>query len=221
MRGTHQLPAQRDKSGHRDKLSKQGELTLCEYGGRDKLERGKKWESEEHALPVECRGRDMSGYRKKMRKRRALTLCQAQGRDKSGHRNKPSERGALTPCRVWREGQVRSSRESEQAKGTHFLSHAKGGATQDIERNRASERGTHFLLSTEGGTIRTPKQTERARGTYFLSSAEEGITQETKTNRASEGHSHTVKHRGRNKSGDRNKPSERGALTSCREQREK
>src|SRR6267142_1418960 len=107
------------------------------------------------------------------------------------------ERGARTSCGVQRKGYVRIPKENEKATGTHSLS------------------------STEGGNIRTPKQTERARGTYFLSSAEEGITQETKTNRASEGHSHTVKHRGRNKSGDRNKPSERGALTSCREQREK
>jgi hypothetical protein len=67
------------------------------------------------------------------------------------------------------EVQVRSWKESEITRGTHFL-RAEEGTSQDMERKREGE-GTHILESAEG-LVRTPKQRERTRGTHSLKSAE-------------------------------------------------
>jgi len=56
------------------------------------------------------------------------------GRDKSGHRKKAIEQGALTYWRQQREGPVRTRKESDQARHTHFLETAEGGTSQDKER---------------------------------------------------------------------------------------
>ena len=56
------------------------------------------------------------------------------GRDKSGHRKKVTKQGALTNWRWQREGQVRTRKESDQARHTHFLEMAEGGTSQDTER---------------------------------------------------------------------------------------
>jgi len=51
--------------------------------------------------------------------------------DKLGHRRNPSEQGALTNWRAQTDGQVRTWKESKQARGTHFLESA--GTSQDMK----------------------------------------------------------------------------------------
>jgi hypothetical protein len=55
------------------------------------------------------------------------------GRGKSGHGKNLGERGALTCWRAHWEGQVRTRKGSEQARGTHSLESASGGINQDTE----------------------------------------------------------------------------------------
>ena len=61
------------------------------------------------------------------------------GRDRSGHRKDPTERGALTNWRQHQEGQVRTRKESDRARGTYSLETASGGTSQDTGRIRPSE----------------------------------------------------------------------------------
>ena len=87
------------------------------------------------------------------------------GRDKSGHGGKATEQGALTFWRwqrrasqdmermqlskghsqtTWkREGQVRTQKECNQARGTHQLETAEGGTSQDMERKQLSKGHLH------------------------------------------------------------------------------
>src|SRR6266850_2159102 len=119
------------------------------------------------------------------------------GRDKSGHGNKQSKQGALTFWRVQRERQVRTQKQTEQARGTHILESAEGETSQDTETNRASKghsqtgecrgrdkSGHRYKPSKQGGLtnwrsqrerqVRTQKQTEQARGTHHLEIAKGG-----------------------------------------------
>ena len=68
--------------------------------------------------------------------------------------------------------------------------------------------------------VRTRKETDRARGTHQLETAEDGACQETERNRLSKAHSRPRNGRERYLSGHGKKPTERGALTSWRRQRE-
>ena len=117
------------------------------------------------------------------------------GGDKSGHRKKLTEGGALTLWRPHQEGQVRTQRETDQARGTHFLETTLGGTSQDKEINQA--RGTHSLETASGGT-----------------------SQDMKRNQLSKGHSQTGDHIGRDKSGHRKKQTKQGALTLWRPHQE-
>jgi len=63
----------------------------------------------------------------------------SRGRDKSGHRKKLTEQGALTNWRPQREGQIRTQKETDQARGTHRLEITERGTSQDMERNQPSE----------------------------------------------------------------------------------
>ena len=58
----------------------------------------------------------------------------SRGRDKSGHGKKATDQGTLTSWRWQREGQVRTQKESDQLRHTHFLEMAEGGTSQDMER---------------------------------------------------------------------------------------
>jgi len=113
-------------------------------------------------------------------------------------------RGELTNCQAHREGQVRTLKETERARGTHELSSTQGGSSKDTERNRACEaltncqahregqvrtlketeraRGTHGLSSQQGGQVWILKETECARGTHNLSSTQGGSSQDTDRN---------------------------------------
>src|SRR6267142_732952 len=50
--------------------------------------------------------------------------------DKSGHGNDPSKQGVHTNWRAWVDGQVRTWKGSEQARGTHFLESMGGWTSQ-------------------------------------------------------------------------------------------
>jgi hypothetical protein len=58
--------------------------------------------------------------RNRLRERHSLP-GDHRGRDKSGHGKKLTERGALTPWRPQKEEQVRTRKETGQARGTHSL----------------------------------------------------------------------------------------------------
>ena len=123
------------------------------------------------------------------------------GRDKSGHRKKATKQGTLTSWRWKREGQVRTRKESDQARCTHFLEMAEGGTSQDIERKQPSK--AHSLSGdgrgrdksgqgkkvTKQGTltdwrwqreerVRARKESDQARHTHFLEMAEGGTSQD-------------------------------------------
>ena len=60
-------------------------------------------------------------------------------RDKSGHRKTLDERGGTHSGDPHREGQVKTRKETDRARGTHKLETASGGRSQDTERNRPSK----------------------------------------------------------------------------------
>ena len=114
------------------------------------------------------------------------------GRDKSGHGKKATKQGELTNWRQQREGQVRTWKESNQARGTHSLETAEGGTSQDMERKQPS-KGHSLPETAEGGT-----------------------SQDMERKQPSKGHSHPGDSRGRDKSGHGKKVTKQGALTSLR-----
>ena len=125
--------------------------------------------SDAHSLPGDGRGRDLSGHRKIPTERGTLTFCRWQRRDLSGHRKISTERGTLTSWRQQREGLVRTQKDTDRPRHTHFLEMVEGGTCQGAERNQPSEAHS---LSGDG--------------------------------------------RGRDLSGHRKKPTDRGALTIWR-----
>ena len=102
-----------------------------------------------HSLLSVEGGTPQDAKRNQKIKRHSLPIQQGE-RDRSSHRKKPTEQGALTSCRAQREQQVRIPKETKRARGTHVLSSAEEGLSQDAERNRASEGyPTHVLSSAE------------------------------------------------------------------------
>jgi len=98
------------------------------------------------------------------------------------------------------EEQVRSPKKPRE-RDTHSLSIAKLEISQYTERIERA-RGTHFLSSAEGGCKSGQlRNTERTRGTHYLSSAEGMVRQDTEKHRVDEGHSLSVERGGRDKSG--------------------
>jgi hypothetical protein len=61
------------------------------------------------------------------------------GRDKSGHGKKATEREELTSWRPQRGRQLRALKESDRARGAHFLKTAEEGTHQESERKRLTE----------------------------------------------------------------------------------
>ena len=114
------------------------------------------------------------------------------GRDKSGHGKKLTERCALTNWRPHRKGQVR-------------------------HRKKLTERcALTFWRPHRKGQVRTGKETDRAMRTHVLGTAQGGTSQDRERNRPSDAHSRPGDRTGRDKSGHRNKPTERCALTNWR-----
>jgi len=163
-------------------------------------------------------------------------------RDRSGHRKKLSKQGALTNWRPHWEGQVRTQKETDQARGAHQLETASGGTSQDrekltgqgaltswrphwegqvrtqIETNQT--RGTHFLETTPGGTSQDTERNRPSKGPHILETALGGTSQDMERNQSGKGHSQTGDRIGRVKSGHGKKPNKQGALTSWRPHQE-
>src|SRR6266850_2141572 len=97
------------------------------------------------------------------------------GTSEDTERRRASERGALTSWKTQKEGQLRTRRVSERARGTHVLE-------------------TH-----REGQVRTRTESERAGGTHFLESASGGTRDDTKRKPASERHSLSGEYSGWNK----------------------
>jgi len=119
------------------------------------------------------------------------------GRGKSMHRKKATKQEALTSWRRKRKRQVRTLKESDQA------------------------RGTYFLETAEGGTSQHMKESDQARTTHILETPEGGTSQGTERKPPSERHSHPRDGRGRDKSGHWKKATAPGALTSWTQQKER
>ena len=138
----------------------------------------------------------------------------------SGHRKKPTDRDTLTSWGRQRVVLVRTWKETGQPRHTHKLETAEG-ETWSGHRKKPTDRGalTNWRRQKEG-LVRTQKETDRPKCTHFLKMAEGGTCQGTKRNRPTEAHLHPGDGRGRNLSGHRKKPTDRGALTSWRRQRE-
>jgi len=153
------------------------------------------------------------------------------GRDLSGHERKGIERGTLTSWRPQREGPVRTRKETDRARCTHFLQTAEGGTCHDKKGKRLSEvhslpgdnRGRdmsgHERKVTEQGTltiwrlqreglVRTWKESDRVRHTHNLETAEGGTCQDMEGKRLSKAHSQSGDCRGRDLSGHERKATE-------------
>ena len=90
-----------------------------------------------------------------------------------------------------REGRVRTRKESDQARGTHFLETTEGRTSQDTTRKQLSKG--HSLSGNRRGRDKSGHE-----------------------KKASEWHSLSGDRKGRDKSGHRKGTTERGALTSWR-----
>ena len=151
----------------------------------------------------------------------------SRGTSEDTEKHRPSD-GHLLSGDPHREGQVKTWKETDRARGTHFLDTASGGTSQDTERNRPSEghslpgdrigrdKSGYGKKQTERGAltswrphrqgqVRMRKETDRARGTHKLETASAGTNQDTGRNRPSEGHSQTGDRIGRDKSGHEKK----------------
>ena len=80
---------------------------------------------------------------------------------------------------------------------------------KEIDRARC----THFLEAEKGGLVRTRKETDRLRHTHQLEAVEGGTCQDIERNQPSKAHSLPGGGRGRDLSGHRKKPTNRGTLT--------
>ena len=91
------------------------------------------------------------------------------------------------------------------------------GRDKSEHRNKRTERWalTYWRRHREG-QVRTQEESHRARGTHTLETALGWTCQDTKRIPPSEGHSHPGDGIGRDRSGHRKNPIERGALTFWR-----
>ena len=97
--------------------------------------------SEVHSLSGDGRGRGMSGMERNRPSEKCSHPGDSRGRDDLlGHRKKLNEQDALTNWRQQREeGLVRTLKDTDRVKHTHFLEAGEGGACQNTERKRPSE----------------------------------------------------------------------------------
>ena len=142
-----------------DRPRRTHKLETAEGGACQDTERDRP--TEVHSLPEDGRGRNMSG-----------------------HQKKPADRGALTSWRRQREELVRTQKETDRPRRTHFLETAEGGTCQDMER------------------------TDRLRRTHILETAGGGTCQDTERNGPTEAHSHPGDGMGWDLSGHRKKPTD-------------
>ena len=240
----HSLPGDgigRNLSGHGKKPTKGSRLTFWRWQGEGLVRRWKKTDRPRHTHFLEtvsggtCQGTEGN------QPREADSLSgDGRGKDLSEDGKKPTDRGALTNWRQHREGLVRTRKETDQPRHTHFLETASGGTCQDTGKNQPSEAHSHpgdgigRDLSGHGkkptdrgrltlwrqhreGFVRTWKETNQPRRTHQLETVLGGTCQDTEKYRLSEAHSQTGDGIGRNLSGHGKKPTERSILTSWRQ----
>ena len=161
----------------------------------------------------------------------------------SGHGNKPTERCALTSWRRYREGLVRTRKQTDRATRTHFLETASGEACQDTERNRPNDADSRtgdgigrdlsghvkkptkrcaltFWRRHRERLVMTRKQTDRATRTHELETESGETCQDTERNQLSHAHSLPGDGIGRDLLGYEKKSTELRALTNWRRHRE-
>ena len=162
----------------------------------------------------------------------------------SGHGNNPTDRGPLTNWRRQTERLVRTQKQSDRPRPTHFLETADRGTCQDTKtirpteahslpgdgrqrdlsghRNNPTNRGplTSCRRQTER-LVRTLKQSDQPRPAHFLETADRATCQDTETIRPTEAHSLSGDGRQSDLSGHRINKTNRGPLTSWRRQTER
>jgi len=74
------------------------------------------------------------------------------GRNKLRHQKEVIKQGEFTPWGWQREGQVRTWKESDQARDTHSLETAEGGTSQDIKGKQLNKGALTNWRPAEGGT---------------------------------------------------------------------
>ena len=101
-----------------------------------------------HRLETAERGTCQDTERNRPSKGHSLS-GDGRGRDLSGHEKKPTEQGTLTVWRRQRKGLVRTRKENDRARCTHFLETAEAETCQDMEGNRQSK--VHSLSGDSRG----------------------------------------------------------------------
>ena len=159
----------RDWSGHGKKQTKRGSLTSWRRQREglfrtlkesDRARRTHNLEAAEGGTCQDTEGQPPSEAHSLARDRR--------GRDLSGPERKAIKQGSLTSWRWQREGLVRTWKQSDQARRTHFLERAEGGICQDTEGQRPSE--THSQTEDRRGrdlSEHGKKATEQGALTYW------------------------------------------------------
>ena len=133
-----------------------------------------------------------------------------------------TERAALTNCRPYREGRVRTRKESDYGTGTHVLKTTSGRTSRNTEGMRLSEghsqsgdrignvstqkeSGRVMALTSwrphREGQVRTRRKCDQERALHQLETASGGACQDTKRKQVSEGNSLSGNRIRRNKSG--------------------
>jgi len=107
---------------------------------REKNEDTNKRKTQERdTLPARTEGKEHISRQKRKAMKEYSRTEEHRERDLSGHAKKPTKKEALTNWRGKREGLVRTRKETDQARLTHFLETAEGGTFQDTERKRPSK----------------------------------------------------------------------------------
>jgi hypothetical protein len=156
----------------------------------------------------------------KYKKKKNPTFCKhrKRGTDQRTRKKKiTTEHSQTEECRGWTCQDTQGNRPTE----AHSCSGDGRGRDLSGYARKQTDRGalTSWRRQREG-LVRTRKETDRPRRTHVLETAEGGTCQDTQGNRPTEAHSQTGDGRGRDLSGYTRKPTDRGALTSWRRQRE-
>jgi hypothetical protein len=96
----------------------------------------------------------------------------------------------LTPWTAQREAQIKTRKETESTRRTHFLESPREGQI-GIRKETEQARGTHFLKISERGTSQHTKEIERASNTHFL----DGLKGGTEGQIGTSGHAEKVSER--------------------------
>jgi hypothetical protein len=130
----------RDWLEQRNMASLRGALTDCGAQSEELVRRAKESQPARHThflLSVE-RGTGQDNKRKPANEGHSPTV-ERTARDWLGQLKPANQRGALTNCRAQSEGLIRTAKEGQPARVTHFLSSAERGTCQDCEIEPASQ----------------------------------------------------------------------------------